>query len=49
MNDLSRAIIASQSHRRMVDPMALRRWGQGFAIERATTVPVEPKKAEGSK
>ena len=51
MNEHARTLIASQSHRQMVDPMSLRRWAkqQPFAIERATTVPVEPKKAEASK
>ena len=51
MNEFSRQLVSSQTNRRMVDAMSLRRWERQapFIIERVGMVPVEQKKAEGGK
>src|SRR4051812_19905263 len=35
VNDLSRVLVANQTHRRMIDPMSFRRWDKPFWIQRA--------------
>jgi len=48
-HDLARAILHSQTHRRMIDPITFAKRKTPFVIERVGMVPVEQKKAEGGK
>lgn len=34
IHDLSRVLVANQTHRRMIDPMSFRRWDKPFEIVR---------------
>lgn len=43
MADLARTIIASQTHRRTVDPMTFAKRARPFVIERVGMDPPEPK------